>query len=80
MVYFKNNEKLLGDFKQGCDMTGFSFLKNSSGWAEKIVDRQGESKDSSLEMSTTFQKRASHGLDQDRVNGGGRDAWILILL
>lgn len=61
-------------------MIGFSFFKNPSSWAEKIVDRQGESKDSSQEMSTAFQKRAGHGLDQDKVNGGGKDAWILILL
>lgn len=55
-------------------MTGFSFSKNPSGWAEKIVDRQGESKDSSQEMSTAFQQKAGHGLDQDKVNGGGRNA------
>lgn len=61
-------------------MTGFSFLKNPSGWTEKIVDRQGESKDTSLEIITDFQMTAGQFLDQDRVNGGGRDAWILILL
>lgn len=38
-------------------MTGFSFFKNPSGCPEKIVDRQGESKDTSLEIIIDFQMR-----------------------